>query len=206
AQATLVGIVLFRTPGQRLGQTAHCVPSALKQCAQRRGQRRISVAKDRVQVLQDVHRTSEKRMAFFLRGRERSVFLFPGASVVRLFVERISERLLLFAPRLVCRLGFLVGRFESQVVERLLERPVLVFTAAASFFERALNSFLLATVVLVQLVPQRFGGFRVCHAAGSLVFWERQRGLFRAPLQRAVDLSGDPLNTAEHDFARLRAP
>src|SRR5262249_4127141 len=121
AQATLVGIVLFRTPGQRLGQTAHCVPSALKQCAQRRGQRRISVAKDRVQVLQDVHRTSEKRMAFFLRGRERSVFLFPGASVVRLFVERISERLLLFAPRLVCRLGFLVGRFESQVVERLLE-------------------------------------------------------------------------------------
>src|SRR5262249_56359024 len=94
--------------------------------------------------------------------------------------------------------------FESQVVERLLERPVLVFTAAASFFERALNSFLLATVVLVQLVPQRFGGFRVCHAAGSLVFWERHRGMFRGPLQSAVDLSGDPLDAAQQDVGIFR--
>src|SRR5262249_40853656 len=117
-------------------------------------------------------------MAFFLRGRERSVFHFPGTSVVWPGFERLGERLLLFVL-LVGRPRFLVGRFESQVVERL----VLVFTAAASFFERALKSFLLAAVVLVQLVPQRLGRFRVRHAVGSLVFWKRDRRMLRGPLQ-----------------------
>src|SRR5262245_54016830 len=112
--------------------------------------------------------------------------LLAAVEIARLV--RFGERRLVIVPRLLFRLGFLVGEVQTQLLQRFLERLVVVLPPAPAFLEGTLHAFLLAAIVLVQLVPQRLRGFRVWLDAGRFILGERNRRMFRRPLQDTVDL------------------
>src|SRR5262249_13565978 len=129
-------------------------------------------------------------MAFLVLGIKGSAFLvaLPGVGFVR-FAER---DFVLVAPGLILGPGFLAGDFQCQVVQGVLERRIVVLALAAPFLDRALHPFLLAAIVLVQLVPQSLSDLRVRRATvGFAVVGKRDRRMFRGPLQNAMDLGGD---------------